>query len=71
MIKGDEKYGLARDLKEALLGRQPKVHFLSLYFIFFLFSVICMSPFSLHTFDVCIEGYIKSKHGGGIVCMNS
>ena len=34
MTRAEEKYGLARDLKEALLGRQPKVHFLSLCSIF-------------------------------------
>ena len=49
MIKGDEKYGLARDLKEAVLGRQPKVHFLFLCFIF-LFRVICMFFF----FPLCL-----------------
>ena len=56
MTRAEEKYGLARDLKEALLGRQPKVHFLSFCFVF-LFSVICMSPFpfmSLHAF-LCLH----------------
>jgi len=67
-------YGLARDLKEALLGRQPKVfHLFSFPLFYFHFSVFCMTLFpfkSLHAFYFSFKGDVRSKHGGGILCIN-
>ena len=48
MIKAEEMYGQARDLNEALLGRQPKVLLLLplfLYFIFFSLILHDVFPF--------------------------
>ena len=66
-------YGPARDLKEALLGRQPKVFFLfSLFFLslVFILSGVCFSvilfPLVFHALFVYIEGNVLSKHVGGI-----
>jgi len=52
LIKVDEKYGLARDLKEAPLGRQPNVLYLLSLFLCFIFLLVCFAlpflPFSLY-----------------------
>ena len=43
LTKIDVKYGLARDLQEALLGRQPKVLHLLFLFLCFIFLLVCFA----------------------------
>jgi len=65
-------YGLARDLKEALLGRQPNVLLLSVFFFFqFSFSVFLHDLFPLlGLYMFTLKSNVESKHGGGIFCVN-
>ena len=74
--QGSFLYGLVRDLKEALLGRQLKVLFLSFYFALS-FPLLGLG---MHL-RVYIEGTIESKRGEegifgillftlGMICFN-
>jgi len=69
-------YGLVKDLKEALLGRQPKVLLLLPPFSSFISFLACFCLTSLlFLVFACLcmftlKGNVKCKHGGGIFCIN-